>query len=41
MHLVVIVRVDYTMWLSLYAVSESVETAVSPFVSNHLDKAPF
>ena len=41
MHLAVMVRVDYIMWLALYAVSESVETVVSPFVSNHLDKAPF
>ena len=36
-----IVRVDYVMRLALYAVSESMETVVSPFVSNHLDRAPF
>ena len=35
------VRVEYVMLLALYAVSESMETVVSPFVSNHLDRAPF
>ena len=34
MHLVVIVRVDYIMWLAFYADSESMETVVSPVVSD-------
>ena len=36
---IVIVRVDYFMCLFLFSVSESVETGITLFVSNHLDRA--
>ena len=40
MNIAVIVRVDYVIWLILFALSESVATVISPFVSNPLDRAP-
>ena len=43
MNIAVTVRVDFVTWFVLFAVSDSVEPVISPFVSSYffcLDKAP-